>query len=256
MSLDYLQKAGFTETEVKVYEFLVQNGEISVSQIISGTKIKRPTVYKALYSLKEKGLVVTADIKKKLHARPESPSKLVNVVEQKANEVEDIKSKLLASVSSLSALYIHSTEKPVVRTYEGVAGLKQIYQDTIEVGKTIFALVQTGEVDSELFNWLTSTYIRKRRKARVHAKVIVSTGSWAKDYQKKDTEELRTSVLVPHDKFPIDHEVDIYGDKIAFIHYKKDEPLIGVVIHHPAIAQTTKAWFDLAWMGAKSHASF
>jgi hypothetical protein len=45
--------------------------------------------------------------------------------------------------------------------------------------------------------------------------------------------------------------VDIYGDKVAFINYKKGEALIGVVINHPQIAETMRAWFELAWAGAE-----
>src|SRR3989344_9606433 len=124
MSLEYLQKAGFTAVELSVYEFLVKNGETPASGIISGTKIKRPTVYKALRTLSSKGIVSLNEVRKKLAARPESPTKLLEAVENKSEEIVQIKSNLMAQLGALSSMYLHSTEKPIVRTYEGVEGLK------------------------------------------------------------------------------------------------------------------------------------
>ena len=46
--------------------------------------------------------------------------------------------------------------------------------------------------------------------------------------------------------------MDVYGDKVAFINYRTDH-LLGIVVKHPLIAQTMKAWFDLAWEGAQNY---
>ena len=69
-------------------------------------------------------------------------------------------------------------------------------------------------------------------------------------FQQRDTVEERDSVIVSSLRFPFQNEMNIYGNKVAFIHFKKDEPLIGIMIAHPNIAQTMKALFDLAWQGS------
>ncbi len=71
----------------------------------------------------------------------------------------------------------------------------------------------------------------------------------SREYVEKSVEEFRTSTMIDSELFPFEHEIDIYGDKVAIINYKKDEPLIGIVIHHPQIAKTMQAWYDLAWNG-------
>ncbi len=255
MSLQALQSLGLTSTESDLYELLLKLGETPVADIIQRSGLKRPTVYKALYSLEKKGLVKQQDIKKKLHFRPESPTLLLEQAESKYKEAEQARSVLQTVIPELLSSYTLSVERPVVEIYEGVEGLKKIYVDTLEDRKPIFAVLQTEEVEPELYKWLEEEYGPKRAKLKIHAKVIVASGDWSSTYRKKDISYYRTTLLVPKAKFPFKHEVDIYGDKVAFIQFKKGEPLIGIIIKHPLIAETMKAWFDLAWVGAENDTS-
>jgi len=247
MSLSYLQNIGLTDSESSLYELSLKLGEVPVSELIKQSKRKRPTVYKALQSLEKKGLIIQRDIHKKIHVRPESPTKLQEIADRESQRIEQTKKSLLAQLPALSLSYMHSTEKPVVRIYEGVDGLKKIYEDTLVVGEPVSALLQAATVDPALYKWLTTTYVRKRARKRIHAKVIVASSNLSREYMEKSKEEYRTTKLIDAKRFPFQHEINIYGDKVAIIHYKKDEPLIGIVIQHPQIAMTMQAWFDLAW---------
>lgn len=247
MSLSFLQKIGLSVQESLIYEILVKEGELPFSQVIVKVGLKRPTVYKLLYSLQEKGLVDVRDVKKKLHARPQPPEKLLKIADASYKDIELTRQSLLSFLPGLNSLYINSTEKPVVKTYEGIEGLKEIYEDLLNEGKPIYALVQAATVEPELYEWLTTTFVRKRIKAKLHVKALVASSKASKVYVDKSKQEYRTAKLIDGEKFPFQHEVEIYGDKVAIIHYKRDEPLIGIVIHHPQIALTMRAWFDLAW---------
>lgn len=247
MSLSFLQNIGLTTTEGQLYKLLLKLGEVPVATLIQESHVKRPTVYKTLYSLEKKGLVTKRDIRKKIHVRPESPVKLQELADKKYQQLEDTKKSLNAFLPSLALNYTISTERPVVRVYEGNEGLKQIYEDLLIEGKTIYAILQAANVEPELYNWLTTKFVKKRVRAKIHVKAIVASSTASREYLKKSKEEYRISRMVDTKRFPFQHEIDIYGDKVAIIHYKKDEPLIGMVIHHPQIALTMKAWFDLAW---------
>lgn len=251
MALTFLENLGLTAKEAGLYELLLKLGEVPAGEIIKASKLKRATAYKVLYSLEQKGLVSKKDFKKKIHFRPEQPSKLLDLAENQYRALERAKDDLQSFLPQLTSEYIMSVERPVVTTFEGLEGLKQIYEDTLKEKKPIYAVVQTAEVEPEMYKWLSGDYVKRRAKAKIWAKVIVSSGKWSDTYSKKDSEEYRESITVPGHQFPFQHEVDIYGDKVAFINYKKGEALIGIVIRHPQIAQTMKAWFDLAWEGAK-----
>lgn len=251
MSLSYLQTIGISKSEGDLYELLLRLGEVPTSTIIRESKLKKPTVYKYLYTLEEKGLVTKRDIEKKIHFKPEPPTKLVELTQNYYETLDRTLGSLQASIPHLSQLYLHSTEKPIVSTYEGVEGIKAIYKDTLKVGEPIYALIRVEEFDPQVWEWGQKYYIKERARRKIHAKVIVAGGKIASQYRSKDVQQYRTTIEVPYNTFPFEHEIDIYGDKVAFFNYKKGDQLIGVVIQHKKIAQTMKAWFDLAWIGAE-----
>ena len=155
-----------------------------------------------------------------------------------------------AVLPTLSSSYILSVEQPIVRMYEGVEGLKEIYFDILKEGKPGFSILQSEDMDNELSDFVVNIFSKKRARKKMPLKVILTSGKGAKEFLKNDIKFHRFSSLVPKDLFPFEHEVTIYGDKVAFLHYKKGEKLIGMIIKHPAFSKTMKAFFDLAWEGA------
>lgn len=250
MSLEFLHAFGLSKKEADLYMLLLNDGELPVSVLIKKTGLKRATVYKSLYALESKGLLTKRSFKKKLHVKPESPSKLITLSEKHINAFEKAQSTLHSLLPQLTQAYITSVEKPVVTVYQGVVGLKKIYEDMLVVGKPIYAALSTENVDPELFKWVTTVYTRKRIAAKIPVKVIVASGGWAEEYVSRNKKELRETYLVSKELYPFQHEIDIYGDKVAFIDFKNGGSLIGVVIHHPLIAQTTSALWSLALVGA------
>lgn len=175
----------------------------------------------------------------------------MELADKALQDYERARSDLRGLLPEMVSSYLLSVERPVVSTFEGVKGLKEVYEDTLREKQPVYAVLTTAEVEPELFEWLTKTYTKKRAELGIEAKVIVASGEWSTQYVKRDETELRETRLVSKTEFPVQHEVDIYGNKVAFINYKKGDALIAVVINHPQIAQTMKAWFDLAWIGAK-----
>jgi hypothetical protein len=95
--------------------------------------------------------------------------------------------------------------------------------------------------------WLEEKYIHMRIKHKIQADVIIASGDWSRKNMERRKEQFTTTKLVSDTLYPFAHEINIYGDKVAFIKNKKNEALIGILIQHPLIAQTMKALFDLAW---------
>lgn len=250
MALDFLETIGLTQKEADLYELLLESGEVSIGALIKLSKLKRATVYKSLYSLETKGLITKRTFQKKLHVKPESPSKLITLSEKQIHAVERAQASLHSLLPQMTQTFISTVEKPVVTVYEGVEGLKKIYEDTLAEGMPIYAALSTENVDPELFKWVTTVYTRKRIAAKIPVQVIVSSGGWAEEYTRRNKKELRETYLVSKEKFPFQHEIDIYGDKVAYIDFKKGGSLIGVVIHHPGMTRTTFALWSLALAGA------
>src|SRR5947209_5879849 len=119
MSLSFLHPLGLTDTEIKLYEFLLKLGETPAHELIAESKLKRPTVYKALYSLEKKGLVTKRELLKKIHFRPSPPAELVEKAEEQYQSLDRVRKNLSSVMPELTSLYISSVERPIVEMYEG-----------------------------------------------------------------------------------------------------------------------------------------
>lgn len=241
-----------TKLQSVIYQLLLSRGEVGAADLVEASGFKRSTLYKTLYELEEKGLASKKDFKKKLHFKPESPVRLMDSLSSEVEKLERGRDKLAYLLPQLQSMYVGSTQQPIVQVFVGVEGLKKIYQDTLEVGETIYAALDVDSIDPVLRDWLDTKYVKKRAKLGITAKVIVSSGTLAKPYKVRDLDERRVTRLLNSSQFPFEHEIDIYGDRVAFIHNKAGEELIGIVIRHPNIASTMKSLFELAWVGSQT----
>ncbi len=250
MSDTTLRNIGLTEYESQIYELLLRSGEIPMAHLIKESGLKHSTVYSVVDSLIAKRLVIQEDIKKKLHVKAESPAKLLNIAKNQYTAANSALSSVQGALPFFLSLYINSTVKPSVRTFEGIEGVKQVYLDIINEKKFVYSLLGLEACNKELLNWINTVYTKKRVAEKIHMNVIVSNTSSAKEYKSRDVKEFRSTRTVSQSTFPLDSEIAIYGDKVAFIYNADDYPLLGIIIQHKKIASTLKSWFDLAWIGA------
>lgn len=250
MALDFLETLGLTQKESRLYEILLTEGELPISTLISMTKYKRATVYKSLYALEAKGIVTRKTIHKKLHFRPESPIVLSQLSTQKLQEIENARADLQSLLPQLVSLYTMSVERPVVTVYEGVDGLKKIYEQMLSTGAPIDALLSTADVHPDLYAWLTTIFVKKRIARKIPVRSIVTDDSYGKEYVQKNERELRQTRMISPIDFPMEIEIDVFGSKLAFISYRKNHPQIGIIMDHQTIADSARSWFNLAWLGA------
>jgi HTH-type transcriptional regulator, sugar sensing transcriptional regulator len=242
-----LKDSGLKEKEANIYDILLEHGTLPVLEIIKKSGLKRGIVYKTLYDLQDKGLASQQVIKKKLHFRAEHPYKLSELVEEQLKQAQNYQLTLQTYLPQLISAFKTSDNKPGVKIFEGIQGIKEVYNDTLKEGKEIWAILQTSEVEPKVYEWLSKTYGKKRATAGIWAKVIAAEDVKTKMYVSKNELEKRETRVVPKEKFPIGIEVDIYGSKVAFINFHKDGDLVGIIVQNDLIANTMRAMFLLAW---------
>lgn len=255
MSLPALNALGLSSTEATLYELLLKRGEVPASELISASHLKRPTVYKALYSLVRKGLVEQKDIHKKIHFRPESPTHLLEQVESRYQEVSQTRNMLQTVIPSLLSDYNLSVERPVVQIYEGVEGMKKAHRAILEEKKPIDAYVMINQELDKSLDSFWAEYYRIRKRDGIFARVICPNTQGALEYKKYDAEELRETRLIPYGKFDIHIEKNICGNKVAFFSSEGGK-LFSTIIENEFIATTERAIFELAWEQAKHFDEF
>jgi len=250
MNLNILQNIGLSQGEIKVYNVLLEQGEQSAGDIIKKTALKRGDCYNKIYGLKKKGLAEEFSRNKKKYFRLEHPNKIKEYIDARVQLIEDSKKEIDLFLPEIISKFIFISNKPGIRYFEGIEGIKQAYKDTlnktaIETG--IKAIISPSDPHPTLARWLKNIYVAQRVQMGIKAQVIASESPDAFSYKKKDEKELRETILVSKDKYSFKMEIDIYaGNKVAFISFIKDE-LVAFIIESKAVYQTMNAYFDLHW---------
>jgi len=139
-------------------------------------------------------------------------------------------------------------DNPLVQVYKGIEGIKEVYKDTLTLAPEdhLYAFLNPDNVHPDIYNWLTTDYVKERVEKNIHAVSFVSSkekGSQGEAYKVNEKAELRETHFVDDFDFPFESEVIIYGGKIAFINFNPKAELVGIIINHPTIYETVKSFY-------------
>ncbi len=231
-----LQKIGLSQNEAKVYLAALSSGMDSAQNIAKRANLQRTTTYSVLDYLVQRGVVGKSKIKSKTRYKAESPDKLLSIV-------NDLQQEIKKQLPELEAIYNDNETKPKILFYEGKEAIQKVYDDTLK------------EAPKEILEWNTDAYfdyptvdpvyISKRMDLGIKAKRIAGSGSrWDTKHKKYDSSELSETLIVPRDQFWPEIEVNIYGNKIAFMNYADE---MSIIIENKAIAEAMKQVYRLSW---------
>lgn len=238
--LEVLNRIGLTYKESAVYLALLELGTATVHPIAAKAGIKRPTTYLILDQLQQKGMVsVIPRVKKALYTA-ESPEKLAGDLKKK----EEL---LKSSLPNLLALYNAKKEKPQVQLFEGIEGIKQVYDKIFAGGEVWF--FGTAEKIMKIDFQAALNFLRRSAQQGIKVRDLLSQSqenyAYAREAQKSKTYELR---FVPKDmNFPTDSA--IFGDSVVFFSFRPQ--IFAVLLTSSEIAQSLRALHQLAWLSAE-----
>ena len=244
-----LEKLGLSEKEASVYLAAIQTGPSSVQKIAQKSKVNRATTYVIIESLMEMGMMSTYDEGKKTFYTAEKPHRLIEHFSQKEEELHEKIDKLKKIVPELNLLYNDFSDKPKIRYFEGVEGLKTVYNDfvdSLEENETIYIFLPYDEFNSSVLrNSLKGA--RQRRVAKnIDTKIIYTSKEGRKiDYEITSKREKKDCLFVPFEKYPFRGGMNVYGDKIFMIDYLGK--LGGVVIENKTLAEMLRNMFKIIW---------
>ena len=231
-----LETYGLMPKEIKVYLAGMELGTATAQEIARKTGIERTNVYSLLEGLMHKGIFAETLKSGKKHFTAEYPEKLVLKLKERQRLIEQ-------AMPELKSLYNLSPKKPSVRYYEGVEGIKEVYEDTLKEGEPIVAFSDFEQMLKTMpANYMTH-YAERRAKARISFKAILRPSKRYDELQSKNKEYRREVRLLPNASFTT--EINIYGDKVALINFRKN--LFAVIIEGPEIANTMRIIFNSLW---------
>lgn len=241
-----LQHLGLSKDETNVYLTVVELGGAFASSIARRAKVPRVNCYHILDKLKKKQLITsyTKDGTKFFVAEP--PQVLINQQEEKLELAEKIVPELL-KLTNVDAF------KPIIRSYEGVEGIKAIFDQTLEAKGEVLGYTNLEALGEFLPDYLPD-YTKKLVKRKIKARFLTPSTAKArkfinKFYPKDFPQELVEILFVNPKEFDFQNQISIYDNSVAIISLNPDEQ-IGILIESAVYAKTQRAVFNLSWLGA------
>jgi sugar-specific transcriptional regulator TrmB len=232
-----LENLGLNKNEALVYlSCLVFDGAPN-STIAKETKLNRITCYEILKRLERRGFVNSFKKRGVKSFVPTHPNILVKQAKDRLLETE----KSVGDLSSLRGAYI---KKPKVLFFEGITGIKNIYEDTLLHSKKIFTFTNPGDIRGLLGDKYINSYVKERVKKNITVQGLAPNTDVGKREKENDNESMRATKLFDRSKYSIENEIMIYEDKVALF---SGQDKLGIIIESKSIANTLKNIWQIAW---------
>jgi sugar-specific transcriptional regulator TrmB len=240
-----LRIIGLSDKEADTYCACLELGRGTVTEISRKADIHRTTGYTILNSLVNKKLIRISGKEPKQEYVAESPDNILDILNQ---DLERLQKNIKATEQLVPELkLIHKTEnRPQIKFYEGVEGLKEVYEDTLTSKEPIRAYAAYEDMHATLKDYFPSYYKRRAAKG-IHARGIVPRTPASAERAKHNTEEAREIARIPPEVFGISPEIDIYDNKVMIASWREK---LGIIIESKEIAEAMKKIFELAWKEA------
>ncbi|PJC37086.1 hypothetical protein CO046_02220 [Candidatus Peregrinibacteria bacterium CG_4_9_14_0_2_um_filter_53_11] len=240
--LPVIKNIGLSDKESRVYLACLELGSSAVSEIARRARINRVTCYSILEKLMQKGLISSIRQENKILFDATDPRLVSNDMTQRAKEFR----AALPEFRRLRGDVIH----PNVRYFEGLEGVKAIYEDTLTSSSEILNYSNSREIRQHWPEY-DSEYVSQRVKHKIFLRGISPMDEHGLSVHSRDGISFREIRLVPSEEFTFTNEINIYDDKVAIISFQ-DVPPIGMIIQSAAIAATQRDIFTMAWRFASA----
>ena len=243
---EILTKIGLSENESKVFLVLLQLGRGSVTEITRKAGLNRTTGYDILDNLVTKGLASISGKEPKQEYIAESPDKIIFLLEKEINEKSDQLRKIKNILPEIKSLH-NVAGRPKVRFYEGVQGLKDVYEDTLTSHEEIRAYATYDDMQATLPGYFPEYFFRRAKK-NIPIRAIFPFTQAGLDLSRDDEVQKRKTAMVPSDEYYFSPEINIYDDKVMIASWKEK---LGIIIESHEIADAMKKMFELSWSEAR-----
>lgn len=234
---------GLTEHEAKVYCSTLALEEATVDRIAKHADLNRTSSYPIFERLKKMGLVGQGKKKKKTVFKAVRPEKLLEILEEKKEQVTSI-------LPDLRSLFDISRGRPDVSFFEGAEGLKTVLSDILNDAKEVLIFGEGESFVNAIPGW-NEAYVKKRAGKNIKVKMILR----ATPYSVKSIKKIREvdnqlnkllNVRMLPESYRIDYSgFDVYDNKVVLYSFEKNN--YAVVVESTVIARLMKTVFEILW---------
>ena len=247
-----LAKMGLTDTEIEIYITGLSYDTIGVKELEKNTRINRTTIYHALGTLIQKGLVAKKEsgTGAKLLFTMTSPKNLKKFLDREIMLLEEKKQEIDMIIPLLTDHLKQKEDVFKVSHYEGIEGVKLVVEEALYCRDHTWDIIAPKKNFFSEFDTLYAKYYLKARKNnRIHARSLWESLPSTKALTQEDKIDRNPRRLpkTMHGKFQ--SVIIIFDDKVAFISSIKN--LSAILIRSQEIHDTMAAIFEGLWINSK-----
>ncbi len=248
-----MEDLGLSENEAAIYLYLLKNGQKPVQKIAKGTKLSRVTVYSAIESLSNLGLVSNLQKGKRKLFTAEPPERVISIAENNLKKMESTVKEMKSQIQELKLL--QSGDKPVVKFFEGPEAYRAVYEDLIESQpkdiyefgniKDIHATYSKDDeiIFSSLQKKVNEIFVQRDVKRR-----LIYLGNYDPAFF-VDMGDVKR-IFLDDNKYDFHGDIFLYGKKkIWFSSFRGRQ--MSVLIESEILYQTMKSALEIIWESQK-----
>lgn len=232
-----LVKIGLSEREAMVYIACLELGPTGALQLSRRTGINRPMVYQTLEALKRRGLIEVQLIGLKQKFAPASPDQFDALIRDQKAEFE-------SALPELLALYNLKGTKSQIKYYEGVEGIKTVYETMLremKSGDPYYIVARQENWEGLDIRWFES-FIERRARKNLDARIIFEDSERGR-LNKRMEAAWNQKVRLTDQKF----DTDIIISPQRFVTHDFAPPIQVVVVENENIIRTQLQLFRYIW---------
>jgi len=247
MNTDLLIRFGLTSSQAKTYIALIDLGSLTPPQLAKAIEESRTNAYMSLNRLEEIGLAKRDKRLKKLTYVPVTPAALQDFIHKRKNALLQTEDLFRSNLSDMLAFYYANLRQPGVRYFQGVDGIKDIYEDILNSHDDVY-LLRTYADEDYFGDWLYE-FMENRANAGITTHCLLPLDVWTLKYSKKNDARLkRISSWYPKDAYTAPVEINSYGNKVSIISFRKEAS--GTIIDDPDVALALRELLKIAKVGS------
>jgi len=155
---------------------------------------------------------------------------------------------LKADLPSLLAVTNKLNNRTRTQFFEGLEGLKQIFEEVLEawaeMKEPYLTFVGADNMDPKVEKYLYEEFIPRRLKLKTPTKAIMSkdNSQYLKYHEKK-----HNTLVVEKPLFNLGNEIVVFGEnKVAVLMYSTEE-MSGLIIESQTLHDALRSVFELVW---------
>lgn len=233
-----LELLGLDGKKAQVYLAAMQLGTASAQEIAKKAGLKRPTTTEILEGFAEKGLVSFVTEKRTRSFTVEPPKKIIELLHEQERQAKII-------IPQLEAMYGKAWHRPQVQFYEGIEGIKTVYEDTLTTStKELRGVLSMQDLYKIPGKDYMDDYVARRIGAGIRLKVIRPEAKEVEANWPASHAQNRELHLAPHD-MESSMTMYLYDNKVVLIGTEKEK--FGVIIRSREFYQMQLYFFNTLW---------